>query len=333
MENKIYDVIIIGSGPAGYTGAIYLSRGQFATLLITGDQVGGQLTLTTDIENYPGFEAIPGPELMAKMKAQVEKFGTKIKVDQVEAIEKTGDHFRIKIKNNQFVLGKTILVAVGASAIWLNAPGVETFRGKGVSACATCDGPFFKDKTVAVIGGGDTAFIEADFLGRFASRVYLIHRRESFRAEAILRQRILNDKKIVPIFNSQVQEFIGEDNLESLEIMTNFSVESEDKKEVVKEYPNQLGKKVKDTETGFIWNLLVNGAFIAIGYRPNTEFLKEVVDLDNEGYVKTKEEVFTSVPGIFAAGDCVDFKYRQAITAAGMGCKAAFEIGEWLKKI
>jgi len=332
MDSKIYDTIIIGSGPAGYTAAIYLSRGGLEPFLITGDQIGGQLTLTTDIENYPGFEAIPGPELMAKMKSQAEKFGTKIEIDRVEAIEKADDHFQIKTRNNKIILGKTVLVAVGASAIWLNIPGVDTFRGKGVSACATCDGPFFKDRVVAVIGGGDTAFTEAEFLSRFAKKVYLIHRRENFRAENFLQDRTLANEKIIPLFNTQVKEFVGNNNLENLKMETKFTVESEDKKEIVKTYPESFGKKGKEIKGGFIWSLSVDGAFIAIGYKPNTDFLKGTIDLDGQGYIKTKNEVFTSIPGIFAAGDCVDHRYRQAITAAGQGAKADFEIEEWLKK-
>jgi len=332
MSSKIYDAIIIGSGPAGYTAAIYLSRNGFGALLITGDQIGGQLTLTTDIENYPGFEAISGPELMAKMKSQAEKFGTKMEIDRVEAIKRVDDHFQIRTKNKQLFLSRAVLAAVGASAIWLNIPGADLFRGKGVSACATCDGPFFKDKVVAVIGGGDTAFTEAEFLSRFAQKVYLIHRRENFRAEKILQDRILANTKIIPLFNTQVKEFIGNNNLQRLRLETKFTVETKDKAKEVAAYPEKFGKRTKEAENGFVWSLPVDGAFVAIGHKPNTDFLKETVELDERGYIKVNNEVFTSVKGIFAAGDCVDYRYRQAITAAGQGAKAAFEIEEWLKK-
>ncbi len=306
-----YDAVIIGSGPAGLTAAIYLSRGGFKVLVLTGNQPGGQLVLTTNIENYPGFESVAGPELMSRMQKQVEKFGTEVVAGEAVSIRNL-KRFVVKTQSNKEYFAKVVIVATGASAKWLNVPGVGRLRGKGISVCATCDAPFFKDKVAAVVGGGDTAFTEAEFLTRFAKKIYLIHRREKYRAEKIIRDRVLASKKIKPLVNTQVKKFLGENKLKTLELET-------------------IGKGK--------WRLAVDGCFIAIGHKPNTDFLKArlparqgFLDLDEKGYVKVHNEVFTSVDGVFAAGDCVDWKYKQAITAAGMGCKAAIEAREWLRK-
>lgn len=325
------DVVIIGSGPAGYTAAIYLSRGGFKPLVLTGNQPGGQLIITTEIENFPGFESISGRDLMAQMRRQAEKFGAKVVIDQAEKIEKTKTGFKI-IGFQKEYLGRAVIIATGASARWLKVPGVGKFKGKGVSACATCDGPFFKGKTAALIGGGDTAFTEVEFLARFAKKIYLIHRREEFRAQKILQDRVAKIKKAIPLFNSQVLEFLGEEKLVALKLETRFKTEAGQYHDLVKTFPEKYGKKLKEDKKSIIWQLPVEGAFIAIGHNPNTGFLKGTIELDEKGYLKTKNEVFTSAEGIFAAGDCVDWKYRQAIIAAGMGCKAAIEVEEWLKK-
>lgn len=356
------DVIIIGSGPAGLTAATYLSRGGFKPLLITGSQVGGQLILTNHVENFPGFELISGIELMGKMRKQAENFGTEIVTGSVSEISKvellssatsggkeslingnSGGGFLVKTAAGKQYQTRSVLVAAGASARWLAAPGVGQFKNKGISACAVCDGPFFKDKVIAVIGGGDTAFTEIEFLSRFVKKIYLIHRRENFRAEKILQERALGNKKVIPIYNSTVLEFLGDRKLTGLKLASKFEVESNKYVNQVKNYPGNYGdnefKEVDRDRAGLSWTLPVEGAFIAIGFKPNTEFLKAClparqgfIRLDARGYISVKDGVFTSVPGVFAAGDCADFKYRQAITAAGAGCKAAIEIVEYLKK-
>jgi len=353
------DVVIIGSGPAGLTAATYLSRGGFKPLLVTGSQVGGQLLLTNHVENFPGFDLISGFELTDKMKKQAEKFGTETVTDLVVEIKKLDQEtkkvdgckkhlagkegkfgFLVKTAAGKEYQARAVLVAVGASAQWLAAPGIGHFKNKGISACAVCDGPFFKDKVVAVIGGGDTAFTEIEFLSRFVKKIYLIHRRENFRAEKILQDRALVKKKVAPIYNSTVLEFLGDQKLAGLKLASSFKVESGKYAGQIKNYPQKYGNgKFDQNQTGLEWTLPVEGAFIAIGFKPNTEFLKArlparqgFIDLDEKGYIVVKDGVFTSVPGVFAAGDCADFKYRQAITAAGAGCKAAIEIEEYLKK-
>jgi len=328
-----YDVIILGSGPAGYTAAIYLSRGGFKPLILTGVQIGGQLTLTTNIENYSGFpEPIAGIDLMNKMKVQAERFGTKVVNDLALKIEKGSDQFKITGQKGGYS-SKAVVVATGASAIWLDVPGVGKFKGKGVSACATCDGPFFKEKTVAVIGGSDTAFVEVEFLLRFAKRVYLIHRREEYRAEKILQDRVLKNEKVAPLFNTQVIEFLGQDKLGHLRLETKFKVQSDKYMSEVGKYPERYGGKLMEKNSEkIVWQLACDGAFMAIGHKPNTVFLKGFTDLDENGYIKTRDEVFTSVDGIFAAGDVIANKYKQALIAAGSGCKAAIEVQEYLKK-
>jgi len=333
-SKKLTDVVILGSGPAGYTAAIYLSRGGFKPLVITGSQIGGQLTLTTSIENYPGFpQAIAGTDLMERMRSQAERFGAVIVVDSVSRIKKTSQGLFRASGQKEDYLGRAVIVATGASALWLDVPGVGRFKGKGISACATCDGPFFKDKTVAVIGGGDTALTEVEFLTRFAKKIYLIHRREEYRAERLLQERVLKNSRVVPLFNTQVTEFLGERDLDLLRLETRFRVQSDKNADEVGRYPEEYGGKLlaKDKEK-LTWQLPVDGAFIAIGHRPNTEFLKGFLEVDENGYLKTTNEVFTSVEGVFAAGDVVSNKYKQAPIAAGSGCKAAIEVQEYLKK-
>ena len=326
-----YDVVVIGSGPAGLTAAIYTARAGFRTLVLAGNQPGGQLTLTTSLENFPGFENVSGRGLMDRIQRQAEKFGAETIIDSAVSIKQTKNGFLVKTRSRKGYSTRAVIVAAGASAKWLGAPGVGKFKGKGISVCAVCDGPFFKNKIVAVIGGGNAALIEAEFLAGLAQKVYLVHRRESYRAEKILQDRVLKNKKITPLFNSQVKEFLGEEKLTALLLETSFKVEGDRRTLEVALYPGKYGKIVGQDSKKTIWQLLVDGVFIAIGYKPNTDFLKGFIKLDERGYVKTQNEVVTSVKGVFSAGDCVDWRYRQAITAAGTGCKAALETIEYLR--
>jgi len=310
-----YDVIILGSGPAGYTAGLYTSRAFLKTLILTGIQEGGQLTTTTEVDNYPGFpKGILGPQLMLDMKAQVQRFGTEIQVSEVSKVSKAakGNIFIVTAGGKAYE-GKTVIIATGASAMYLGLPSEKTFAGKGVSACATCDGFFFRGKEVVVVGGGDTAMEEATFLTKFASKVAIIHRREEFRASAIMLARAKKDSKITFMTNTVIEEILGEKSVTAV--------------------------RLKDTKTNKVSNFNTQGVFLAIGHKPNTEFLKGLVTVDLKGYVSVhgliKPNDFhtsTNVPGIFAAGDCVDFQYRQAIVAAGMGCMAAMDAEKYLEE-
>lgn len=309
----MYDVIILGSGPAGYTAALYTSRAFLKTLILTGIQEGGQLTTTTEVDNYPGFpKGIVGPQLMLDMKAQVVRFGTEIVVATVTKIAKTGKTLAV-IADGKTYEGKTVIVATGASAMYLGLPSETKLAGKGVSACATCDGFFFRGKEVMVVGGGDTAMEEATFLTKFATKVTIIHRREEFRASAIMLERAKKNPKITFMTNTVIEEILGETSV--------------------------TGVRLKDTKTGKESTFTTQGVFLGIGHKPNTEFLKGFVAVDPKGYVPVhglmKPNDFhtaTNVPGIFAAGDCVDFQYRQAIVAAGMGCMAAMDAEKYIEE-
>lgn len=302
----VHDVIVIGTGPAGYTAALYTSRAFLKTRMITGIQPGGQLTTTTEVDNYPGFaKGITGTQLMMDMKAQVERFGTEIVSDIIVSLEKKETHFLLKGQNETHE-AKTVIVATGASAMYLGLPSESTLAGKGVSACATCDGFFFRGKDVVVVGGGDTAMEEATFLTKFASHVTIVHRREEFRASAIMLDRAKKDPKISIVTNKVVEEILGETAV--------------------------TGVRLKDAKTGEVSIINTQGFFLAIGHKPSTDFLKNIVELDSKGYIVTKEHTETSVPGIFAAGDCVDHRYRQAIVAAGQGCMAAMDAQKWLEE-
>ena len=299
----VYDVIIIGSGPAGYTAAVYTSRAFLKALLISGNEPGGQLTTTTEIENFPGFpKGIMGPQLMLDMKAQAARFGTDIKSEIVQKIEKKGTGFSVVTAEAAYE-GKTVIVASGASAMYLGLPSKGGFRGKGVSACATCDGFFYRGKEVVVVGGGDTAMEEANFLTTFATKVTIIHRRSEFRASPIMLERARKNPKISFVLNKQILEVLGESAV--------------------------TGVKIKDNETGKEEVYPAQGFFLAIGHKPNTDFLKGFIDLDAKGYVKVAGTV-TDVPGVFAAGDCVDHVYRQAVVAAGQGCMAALDAQKYV---
>ena len=301
------DVAIIGSGPAGYTAGIYAGRANLQPILFEGLESGGQLMLTTDVENYPGFvDGIMGPELMQVFKGQAERFGTTIKTEIIDTIENIDGGFKLKSSKGEYEF-KTVIIASGASARWLGVDGEKELQGYGVSACATCDGFFFKEKEVAVIGGGDSAMEEALFLTKFANKVYVIHRRDQFRASQIMQDRVLNHEKIEVVWNSTVEKINGEGAVSSI--------------------------LIKDTIDSSEKELILDGVFVAIGHDPNVGFLDGFIELDDKGYIKTgfTTETSTSVPGVFAAGDVADSIYRQAITAAGTGCQAAIDAERWLE--
>ena len=310
MSEKINtNVLIIGSGPAGYTAAIYAARANLKPHLISGLEPGGQLTITTDVENYPGFgDVIQGPWLMEQMKEQAEKVGTIIHNDLITKVNFKSKPFTAKTDSGLFFESKVIIISTGAQARWLNIDSEEKFKGYGISACATCDGFFFKDKEVAVIGGGNSAVEEALYLTNFASKVTLIHRRDSLRAEKILQDRLFKHPKIEIIWNKTVKEFQGTNEPANLEKL--------------------LLKDIKSQEES---TLKVQGAFIAIGHDPSTSLFTNKIDMDNENYIITKpDSTETNIPGVYAAGDVKDKIYRQAVTAAGMGCMAALEAEKFI---
>jgi thioredoxin reductase (NADPH) len=299
------NVIIIGSGPAGLTAAIYTARANLEPFMIEGMERGGQLMLTTDVENYPGFpDGIMGPELMESFRKQAERFGTRIVSSDVTAVDFSVRPFEVSVGRDLYQ-ADSIIISTGASARWLGIPGEERLRGYGVSACATCDGFFFRDNELAVIGGGDSAMEESIFLTKFASKVTIIHRRKEFRASKIMAQRALEHPKIEVIWDSVVEEVLGEDNV--------------------------TGVRIRNVETEDLSELAVDGMFVAIGHDPNTAIFEGQLDMDDAGYIVTHSGTATSVDGVFAAGDVVDHVYRQAVTAAGMGCQAAIDAERWLE--
>ena len=300
-------LIIIGSGPAGLTAAVYAARANLAPLLFAGYQYGGQLMLTTEVENYPGFpNGIMGPELMEQFRAQAERFGAKIENVDVTAVDFAQRPFRVWTDGIEHA-ADTVIVATGASARWLGIPGEERLRGQGVSSCATCDGAFFREKHIVVIGGGDSAMEEALFLTRFGSKVTVIHRRESLRASKIMADRALAHPKIAFIWNSTVEEVKGEYGVKSLVL--------------------------KNLRSGESSELPADAMFVAIGHDPNTEIFRDYLELDAQGYILSTDGVHTSIPGIFVAGDVYDIRYKQAITAAGMGCKASMDAERYLEEL
>ncbi len=302
--SDIYDVIIIGTGPAGYTAAIYTSRGNLKTLVFDGPQPGGQLTTTTKVENFPGFEdGIQGPELMKEMRAQAERFGTDYVNKKVDKVDFSARPFRVWAGQEEYQ-AKAVIITTGSKPRKLGLESEEKFWSKGVSSCATCDGFFFKNKTVAVIGGGDSAMEEGTFLTKFAEKVYIIHRRDEFKASEIMLKRAQDNNKVEILINKAVEEVLGDDHV--------------------------TGLRLKDTETGETSELKVDGMFLAIGHTPATDPFKDEVELDDHGYIVHKKHTMTSLQGVFAGGDCVDSRYRQAITAAGQGCRAAMDTKRWL---
>jgi thioredoxin reductase (NADPH) len=298
-------VLIIGSGPAGLTAAIYAARADLNPLMIEGMERGGQLMITTDVENYPGFpDGVMGPDLMEQMRKQAERFGTRIISSDVTSVDFSQRPFTVSVGQDTYS-AESVVISTGASARWLGVEGEERLRGFGVSACATCDGFFFKEKELLVIGGGDTALEEALFLTRFASKVTVVHRRDEFRASPIMVDRVLDHPKIDVLWDSVVEEMVGDTLV--------------------------TGARIRNVKTDEITDFAAEGIFVAIGHTPNTKVFANQLDLDEAGYLLTEPgTTFTSVEGIFAAGDVTDKIYRQAVTAAGMGCQAALDAQRWL---
>ena len=302
----MHNVVIIGSGPAGLTAAIYTARANLRPVLIQGAHAGGQLTLTTEVENYPGFRhAILGPDLIKEMWAQAERFGTKFMTGDVSSVDFKTHPLRVAVEGEETIETKTVIIATGASAIWLDVPGETLLMGHGVSSCATCDGFFFRGQELVVVGGGDTAMEEANFLTRFASKVSVIHRRDKLRASKIMQDRAFKNEKITFVWNSVVEAILGD------EVVT--------------------GVRLRNVVTVQESELKCAGVFVAIGHSPNTGLFEGHVEMDARGYIVTKHGMTTNRPGVFAAGDVQDIRYRQAITAAGSGCMAAMDAERYLE--
>jgi thioredoxin reductase (NADPH) len=309
MSQGTYDLVIVGSGPAGYTAALYAARANLKTLVFQGFESGGQLMLTSDVENYPGYkDGVMGPEMMDDFEAQAARFGAEMRPDNVERVDLSERPFKLWAEGSgadEPVLAKTVVIATGAKAKWLGLESERQLMGKGVSGCATCDAFFFRGKRVAVVGGGDTAMEEASVLSKFADEVLLIHRRDEFRASKIMLERARKNSKITFVTDTAVEEILGEDSVEGL--------------------------RIKNTKTGEEQTVEVDGFFAAIGHAPATALFKGQVEMDGSGYILQKEHTMTSVPGVFAAGDVSDTRYRQAVTAAADGCRAAIDAERWLE--
>ena len=298
-------LIIVGSGPAGLTAAIYAARANLEPIVLAGSAPGGQLMLTSDVENYPGFQdGVQGPELMAMMRAQAERFGAVLHDVDIERVDFGSRPFKLWARGVEYT-GESVVVATGASALWLGLDSETRLRGRGVSACATCDGFFFRDREIAVVGGGDTAFEEATFLTRFATKVHLLHRRDTFRASKIMVDRARAHPKIEIHPNTAVEEVLGDAKVE--------------------------GIRLRDTTTDATRDMPVDGLFIAIGYKPNTDVFRDWLEVDEAGYLVVRDETGSKVEGVFVAGDVHDHRYRQAVTAAADGCKAAIDAERWLE--
>ena len=308
MAHGAYDVVIIGSGPAGYTAALYAARASMKVLVFQGFESGGQLMLTSDVENYPGYrDGVMGPEMMDDFEAQAARFGAEMRPDNVERVDFSERPFKVWAEDeDEPTLAGAVIIATGAKAKWLGLESEQQLMGKGVSGCATCDAFFYRGKKVAVVGGGDTAMEEAGVLAKFADEVVLIHRRAEFRASKIMLQRALNNPKITFMTDTVVEEILGEDSVE--------------------------GVRVKNTKTGEEQTVEVSGFFAAIGHAPATSLFEGQVEMDEGGYILQTENTMTSVAGVFAAGDVSDTRYRQAVTAAGDGCRAAIDSERWLEE-
>ena len=301
-----WDVAIIGSGPSGFTAAIYTTRGAASTIIFGGEIWGGQLMMTSMVDNFPGFpEGVMGADLMTNMKKQAERFGAEFRPISVESIDTSKSPFEIKA-GGKIYSAKSIIIATGAQTLWLDAPGVRELIGKGVSSCAPCDAPFFRDKKVAVVGGGDSAMEEAHVLTKYASEVVIIHRRDEFKASAAMQEKVINNPKIKIMWNTEVEEVVGEDKVTSL--------------------------KLKNNQTNEVTDFPVDGLFIAIGHKPSSDIFKGIIDMDEKGYVdQANWHCGTNIKGIFAAGDVMDKDFKQAIVASGMGCIAAMEALKYLE--
>src|SRR5215218_1959128 len=307
LADKIYDTVIIGSGPAGYTAALYAARANLDTLVFQGFESGGQLMLTSDVENYPGYkDGVAGPDMMDELEAQAARFGAEMRLDNVERVDFSERPFKLWAEGEEEpTLANTVIIATGAKARWLGLPGEQRLMGRGVSGCATCDGFFFKDKRVAVVGGGDTAMEEALFLTRYAGEVIIIHRRDQFRASKIMLDRARKNPRVTSLTDTVVEEVLGDSSVE--------------------------GVRIKNVKTGEARELAVDGFFAAIGHEPATILFKGQIEMDAEGYIIQREHTMTNVSGVFAAGDVSDRRYRQAVTAAGDGCMAAIDAERWLE--
>ena len=307
-ETIHHRVLIIGSGPAGYTAAVYAARAMLKPGIVAGMQPGGQLTITTDVENYPGFPEIMGPDLMEKFKEHALKFGTAFHDDIITDVDFSGKPFVMKSESGTTYTADAVIIATGAQAKWLGLPSEDKFQGFGVSACATCDGFFYRDREVVVVGGGNTAVEEALFLTNFASRVTLVHRRDTLRAEKILQKRLFDNPKVEILWDTTLEEILGDEQPLGV-----------------------TGVRLKHAKTGEVYDRATHGVFIAIGHKPSTEIFKGHIAMNDGGYVKTAaDSTATSVPGVFAAGDVSDELWRQAVTAAGLGCMGALEAERYL---
>ena len=306
------NVIIIGSGPAGYTAALYAARADLKPLLLAGEQPGGQLMITTDVENYPGYpDGVMGPQMMTDFRKQAERFGTEVRDETVTRVELKGDTKTVWVGETQYE-ARTVIIATGASAKWIGLESEVTFGGYGVSACATCDGFFFRGKQVAVVGGGDTAMEEAHYLTKHVSKVYVIHRRDEFRASKIMQQRVMSNPKCEIVWNTAVEEITG----------------------VMEPHKKVTGVKLRNTVNGTTREMPLDGVFVAIGHKPNSDLFKGALEMDEVGYLKVQPNTTkTMIAGVFACGDVTDPIYRQAVTAAGTGCMAAIDAEHYLATI
>jgi thioredoxin reductase (NADPH) len=310
-SERVHKVVIIGSGPAGLTAAIYAGRANLKPVVIDGLQPGGQLMITSDVENYPGFpDGIQGPELMELFRKQAERFDTTYVEDEVVSLDVTSRPFRVNLGSEEYQLAEAVIIASGATAKWIGLESEKKLQGKGVSACATCDGFFFRGKVVTVVGGGDTAMEEANYLTHHASKVILIHRRREFRASKIMQERVLSNPKIEVVYDSVVTEILDDGKGQRV-----------------------TGARVKNVKTGALSDIPCDGFFVAIGHEPNTKIVSDILSMDESGYLLHKpDSSYTDIPGVFVAGDVHDHRYRQAVTAAGAGCMAAIDAERWLEE-
>ena len=305
-QGEPWDVAIIGSGPASLTAAVYTTRGAASTLILGGEKWGGQLMLTTEVDNYPGFpQGIQGPELMQNMRKQAERFGVEFIEKNVEAVDFNKSPFKLTAGGQKY-LAKTVIIATGAETKWLGVPGEDKFRGRGISSCAPCDAPFFKNKKVVVIGGGDSVMEESLVLTKYATSITIVHRRNEFRASKAMQEKVLSNPKIKVLWDTEVVEFKGNQQLEKIVL--------------------------KNNKTNKINEIVIDGAFVAIGHSPSTQIFKGSIELDEKGYIIVRDRIKTSIPGVFVAGDVHDYHYRQAITAASFGCMAGMDTLKYLDK-